>query len=173
VDTTAPGGNETNVTNAVLQLTTTELSHNGSNAAQYGGTASGAASNYAYLKAFSNSTVLTSTSRLSYWIYPQSPLGTEPNASSTTGLNSTCVAVDIIFTNGTTLRDSGRTDQYWNLIHPAHQCNHLHPDQWNYVTVDLSPLSGRTVSRIDIGYDQPNAPAGSYRGYVDDIYLTH
>ena len=173
VDTTAPGGNESNVSSAVLQLTTNELSHGGSNAIQYGGTASGAATNYAYMEAFGNSTVLSSTSRLSYWIFPQSPLGAEPNASSTKGLNSTCVAVDIIFTNGTDLRDSGVTDQYGNHLHPAHQCNHLHPDQWNYVTVDLSSLSGKTISRIDVGYDQPNAPAGSYRGYIDDIKLTH
>jgi hypothetical protein len=173
VDTTSPGGNESNVTSAVLQLTTSAMSHGGSNAIQYGGTASGGTANYAYMEAFSNSTVLTSTSRLSYWIFPQSPLGTEPNASSTTGLNSTCVAIDIIFTDGTTLRGSTRTDQNYNLMHPAHQCNHLHPDQWNYVTSDLSPLSGKTISRIDIGYDQPNAPAGSYRGYVDDISLTH
>jgi hypothetical protein len=173
VDTTSPGGNESNVTSAVLQLTTTEMSHTGGHAIQYGGMASGGTSNYAYMEAFSNSTVLSSTSRLNYWIYPQSPLGAEPNASSTTGLNSTCVAVDIIFTDGTTLRGSTRTDQNWNLMHPAHQCNHLQPDHWNYVTSDLSPLSGKTVSRIDIGYDQPNAPAGSYRGYVDDISLTH
>jgi hypothetical protein len=58
-------------------------------------------------------------------------------------------------------------------MHPAHMCNHLAPDQWNYVTADLSSLSGLTVSRIDVGYDQPNAPAGNYSGYVDDISLTH
>ena len=173
VDTTSPGGGSSNVTGAVLQLTTSEMSHTGGNAIQYGGTAGGGATNYAYMKAFSNSTVLTSTSRLNYWIYPQSPLGAEPNAGSTTGLNSTCVAIDIIFTDGTTLRGSTRTDQYWNPANPQGMCNHLHPDQWNYETVDLSPLSGKTVSRIDIGYDQPNAPAGNFRGYVDDISLTH
>jgi hypothetical protein len=174
VDTTSPGGNVNNVTSPVLQLTTSAMSHGGSNAIQYGGTASGAATNYAYMEAFSNSTVLSSTSRLSYWIFPQSPLGAEPGASSTTGLNSTCAAIDIVFTNGTALRSkTSVTDQYGNKMHPAHMCNHLIPDKWNYVTSDLSSLSGLTISRIDIAYDQPNAPAGSYSGYVDDISLTH
>lgn len=175
VDTTSPGGNENNVASAVLQLTTTEMSHGGGHAMQYGGTASGGTANYALMEAFSNSTALTSTSRLSYWIFPQSPLGAEPNSSSTTVLNSTCVAIDIIFTNSTSLRGkTAITDQYGNQMHPAHMCNHLHPDQWNYVTSDFSSLSGLTVSRIDIGYDQPGSgAAGSYRGYVDDISLTH
>jgi hypothetical protein len=48
----------------------------------------------------------------------------------------------------------------------------LQPDQWNYVTVDLSGISVKTVSRIDIGYDQPGASA-NYGGYIDDISLTH
>ena len=173
VDGTSPGGGESNVTSAVLQKTTSEMSYGGSNAIQYGGTASGGTSNYAYMEAFSNSTTLTSTSRLSYWIYPQSPQGAEPNASSTTGQNSTCVAIDIIFTDGTALRNLSATDQYWNPMNPSHQCNHLQPDRWNYVTADLTRLSGKTVSRIDVGYDQPNAPAGSYRGYIDDITLKH
>jgi len=46
------------------------------------------------------------------------------------------------------------------------------PDQWNYVTVNLSSLSGLAVAHIDIGYDQPGA-SGNYGGYIDDISLTH
>jgi hypothetical protein len=78
----------------------------------------------------------------------------------------------MVFTDGTDLRDSGVQDQYGNQLHPAHECNHLIPDQWNYVTADLSRLSGKTISRIDIGYDQPGV-AGNYSGYVDDIKIHH
>ena len=120
----------------------------------------------------SNSTTLTSTSRLSYWIYPITPLGQESGASSMTGLNSTCAAIDITFTNGTALRNLGVKDQFGNTLNPASECSHLQPDQWNYVTVNLSSLSGLTVSHIDAGYDQPGA-TGNYGGYVDDISLTH
>lgn len=88
------------------------------------------------------------------------------------GLNSTCVAIDIIFTDGTDLRDSGGTDQFGNQLHPAHECNHLEPDQWNYITADLSKLSGKIIGRIDVGHDQPGT-TGNYGGYIDDISLTH
>jgi len=33
-------------------------------------------------------------------------------------------------------------------------------------------LSGKTISRIDIGYDQPGG-SGNYSGYVDDINIHH
>lgn len=171
VDTTSPGGGESDVSNALTELSST-ITRGGGFAIQYGGTASGGSSTHAYLQAFSNSTTLTSASRLSYWVYPMSPMGSESGASSMTGLNSTCVAIDLIFTDGTDLRDSGITDQYGNRLHPAHECNHLEPDQWNYVTADLSTLAGKTVSRIDVGYDQPGA-SGNYGGFIDDIGLSH
>jgi hypothetical protein len=172
VDTTSPGGGESNVTSALTQSSST-ITRGGGNAIQYGGTAGGGSSTNAYLEAFSNSTTLNSNSRLSYWIYPMTPMGSESGASSTTGLNSTCVAIDIIFTDGTALRNiTTVTDQFGNQMHPAHQCNHLQPDQWNYVTADLSGISGKIVSRIDIGYDQPGA-SGNYGGYMDDITLSH
>lgn len=171
VDTTSPGGGLSDVTSEILQASST-ITRGGGNAIQYGGTASGGASTHAYMEAFSNSTTLTSASRLSYWVYPVTPLGSESGAGSMTGLDSTCVALDIIFTDGTALRNiTTITDQYDNQLHPAHECNHLQPDQWNYVTANLSSLSGKIVSRIDIGYDQPGA-SGNYGGFVDDITLS-
>ena len=171
VDSTSPGGGETNVSGAILQASST-ASHGGTYAIQYGGAASGGSATHAYMEAFTNTSTLSSTSRLSYWIYPMTPKGSESGASSMTGLDSTCVAIDIIFSDGTDLRDSGVTDQYGNPLHPAHQCTHLQPDQWNYVTADLGSLANKSVARIDVGYDQPGA-SGNYGGYIDDIVLSH
>lgn len=170
-DTTSPGGGLSDVSGATLQSSST-ITHGGSDAIQYGGSASGGSSTHAYMEAFGNSTTLSSTSRISYWVYPMSPLGSESGASSTTALDSTCVAVDIVFTDGTALRNLGVKDQFGNTLTPANECKHLQPDQWNYVTVDLSSISGKTVSRIDVGYDQPGA-TGTYGGYIDDITLSH
>ena len=119
VDNTAPGGGESNVTGALTESSST-ITRGGGNAIQYGGTASGGTRTHAYLQAFNPSVSLSSTSRLSYWIYPMTPMGSESGASSMTGLNSTCVAIDIVFTDGTELRDSGVTDQFGNQLHPAH-----------------------------------------------------
>ncbi len=199
VDSASPGGGESGVDRAILQ-SSTAVTNGGSDSIHYGGTASGGSdgfqhggtqpnmerlpsaqswrqpsrpsSTHAYMKAFSNSTMLSSTSRLSYWIYPETPLGQEAGASSMTGQNSICVAVDIVFTDGTALRNLPITDQYGNMLNPADECNHLEPDQWNYVTADLGRLSGKMVERIDVDYDQPGG-RGNYGGYVDDVRLTH
>lgn len=171
VDSASPGGGDSNVSGALTESSST-ITRGGGYAVQYGGTASGGSSTHAYLQAFSNSTTLSSVSRLSYWVFPMTPLGSESGASSMTALNSTCVAIDVIFTDGTALRNLGLKDQYGNTLTPSSECSHLQPDQWNYVTADLSSLSGKTVSRIDVGYDQPGA-SGNYGGFVDDITLSH
>jgi hypothetical protein len=103
----------------------------------------------------------------SYWVFPQSP----KISSLVTGSNSAFVALDLVFEDGTNLRDSGLTDQHGTPLHPTHQGSRLILDTWNYVTVDLTRLAGKTISRVDVGFDQPNGNGG-YRGYIDDISLT-
>jgi hypothetical protein len=103
----------------------------------------------------------------SYWIFPQSH--TLNNLAA--GNNSLYVALDIIFKDGTNLRDSGLTNQYGGGVNPTNQASVLALDTWNYVTVDLTPLAGKTVSRIDLGYNQSGS-SGGYRGYVDDVGFT-
>jgi alpha-L-fucosidase 2 len=86
--------------------------------------------------------------------------------------NSTCVAIDMIFTDGSTLRDSGAVDQNGNRLHPAYQCGHLTLDAWNHVTVNLATNdANKQINRILVGYDHPNS-TGGYRGYVDDLTIS-
>jgi hypothetical protein len=143
----------------------------GSTALLYSGMDNSSTSSYAYLKVFdlsSQNVVVSSDTTLSYWVFPQS----SNNYAGLGGSNSTCVAIDLIFTDGTNLRDSGAVDQNGNRVHPAAQCGHLKLDQWNLVTSNIGAVvSGKTISRIDIGYDQPGN-TGGYRGYFDDISLT-
>lgn len=147
--------------------------HSGSHALLYSGSSTSPGSEaYAYMKVFdlsSNPLIVTSTTTLSYWIEPESAASSYNYAS---GSNSTCVAVDLIFSDGTNLRDSGLVDQNGNRIHPADQCNHLMLDTWNLVTVNLGSWgNGKTIVRIDVGYDQVNS-GGGYRGYLDDISIS-
>ncbi len=102
-------------------------------------------------------------------IYPQS----HTSNGNVSGSNSTCVAIDMVFSNSTDLRDSGAVDQNGHTIHPAGQCGHLTLDSWNYVVSNIgAKVSGRTINRIDLGYDQANV-TGGYRGYVDDIKISN
>jgi len=147
-----------------------ENSQSGSGEIMYSGKALGGTSEYAYMKAFDLSAqnlVLAPGMHFSYWIFPQS----QTNYSSVTGKNSTFVALDLIFTDGTNLRDSGLTDQHGVGINPTNQGVILLLDTWNYVSVDLTTLAGKIVNRINLGYDQPGS-SGGYRGYVDDIAFT-
>jgi predicted GH43/DUF377 family glycosyl hydrolase len=148
-----------------------ERAHTGTAALLYSGDAKGGSTDYAYTKAFDLSAdpvKADSGTTLSYWIYPQS----SSSISGVTGDNSTCAAVDMIFSDGTALRNSGAVDQNGNRLHPAYQCGHLKLDQWNYVTSDIgAKVAGKTIVRIDVGYDQPGS-TGGYRGYIDDISLT-
>ena len=154
-------------------IRTGETTHTGSGALMYSGSGQGGTNVYAYLKVYDlgGSPLPIGTGKtLSYWIYPQSNATSAwiPAGSN----NSTCVAVDMIFTDGTALRDSGAVDQNGNRLHPASQCGHLTLDAWNHVTVNLATNNAnKQINRILIGYDHPNS-AGGYRGYLDDLTVS-
>lgn len=176
VDTDSSAGGITNVGPILSGLSGPELgvrsenSQSGSDEIMYSGKALGGAADYAYMKMFnlSNQNVTVSPGmHFSYWIFPQS----NANDPLATGSNSAYLALDLIFTDGTNLRNSGSTDQHGVPLNPLSQGSILTLDTWDYVTVDLTPLAGKTVSRIDLGYDQPGG-SGGYRGYVDDIAFT-
>jgi RHS repeat-associated protein len=150
-----------------------QIGSTGATALLYSGRATSSTSvDHAYMKVFdvsSQNIVVGPSTTLSYWIYPQG----STTSALVSGNNSTCVAIDMVFTDGTDLRDSGAVDQNGNQLHPAHQCGKLTLDQWNYVTSNIGArVNGKIISRIDIGYDQPNV-TGGYRGYIDDISLTN
>src|SRR5688572_10411793 len=111
---------------------------------------------------------VTSSTTLSYWIWPQSSTAD----SRVAGDNSTCIALDVVFTDGSTLRESGSVDQNGDPADAAHQCGTLTKDAWNQVSINLGTMNlGKTISRILLDYDQPGV-SGGFRGYVDDVSLT-
>jgi hypothetical protein len=68
----------------------------------YSGAATGASTDYAYTQVFDTSAAppaVGPNTTSSYWIYPQGS-----GATGVAGTNSTCVAVDLVFTDGTVLR---------------------------------------------------------------------
>lgn len=144
-----------------------EKDHDGTNALVYSGQATGAADDHAYMKLFDLSDRPVNVSKsttLTYSIYPQANGTTAPGVS---GDNSSCVAVDLVFADGTSLHQLAGTP-----LTPASQCGKLQLDHWNQVSVDIGKAAaGKKVVRVDVGYDQPGG-SGGYRGYVDDIALT-
>ena len=177
VDTTGGGLNNVTalccgVSGPEAGVRTGETEHTGSSSLMYSGSADGS-DPHAYMKVFDLSgspLAIGSGKTLSYWIYPQSNATTTwvPAGSD----DSTCVAIDMIFTDGSTLRDSGAVDENGNGIHPADQCGHLTLDTWNHVTVNLGTNNAnKQINRILVGYDQPGG-TGGYRGYIDDLSIS-
>jgi hypothetical protein len=156
----------------VRYTTNGELAHSGTAALMYSGKSTSASASYAYDKLFdlsSQNLVVGPTTTLSYWIYPQSSTTSWGYATAS---NSTCVALDLVFTDGTTLHTSGAVAQNGVPLQPGAQCGHLPLDTWTHVTATIgSAVAGKTISRLNVGYAQ--APVtGGYRGYIDDISLT-
>jgi alpha-L-fucosidase 2 len=149
-----------------------ETARTGTGALMYSGYGQGSSTVYAHLMVYDLSgspLQITAGKTLSYWIYPQSDATTPwvPAGSD----NSTCVAVDLVFTDGSALRDSGAVDQNGIRLHPAYQCGHLTLDAWNHVTVNLATNANKQINRILVGYDHPNT-TGGYRGYLDDLTVS-
>lgn len=137
----------------------------GSRSLLYSGKDNSATKSFAFNKLFTTTAVpVVKKSVLSYWIYPMS-------GGSTAGKNSTCVVVDLTFSNGKLLRDSGLTDQYGNSVHPARRCGVVPLDRWTEVKVPIGDFaSGLQVTSVNVGYEQA-ANTGGYRGYVDRISI--
>lgn len=160
-DTDPGGGGVSNVTSPGAMVMYQEEAHSGDGSLSYSGTATGAAQDYAYMKVFDLSSAplsVTPDTTLSYWIYPEDE-------------DATCESLDLVFTDGTALRDLGATDERGSPLTPSGQCGSLAIDQWNLVTANIGTVAaGKQVSRIDIGFDSPGA-SGSFQGYIDDVSL--
>ncbi|MDH2394097.1 hypothetical protein QCN29_36265 [Streptomyces sp. HNM0663] len=174
------GGGASNVTGRydvhgpVAGTRTGETAHTGTGSLKYSGSTKGGVGNaHAYLKVFDlgdTPVKLDSGKTLGYWIRPD----TADRWDNVDWLdnNSNCVALDLVFTDGSTLRDSGAVDHSGRSIHPAKQCQSLQPNQWNHVTVRIPEgLNGKEVSRINLGYDQDGPGNADYSGYIDDITI--
>ncbi|GGN01940.1 hypothetical protein FHR83_000841 [Actinoplanes campanulatus] len=144
----------------------TARARTGGNAVRVIGNDLDATRSFAYFQALNlDRIVVKPTTKLTYWIFPSNDLAT--------GGNGTCVAVDLMFSNGANLRDSGAVDQNGNRAHPSFQCGKLKTNEWNEVTVPLGALfNGRSITRLDIAYDQA-AQTGGFGAHLDDISITH
>lgn len=138
---------------------TGERAHAGNSALMFSGKDDSSSSSYSYNKVFDVNLVISTDTVLSYWIFPEQG-------------NGRFVAIDLIFTDGGNLRDSGVVDTHTVRMHPQYQGegNSLRVNQWNQVQANIGTLAGRTIDRILVAYDQP-ANAGQFRGYIDDIRI--
>ncbi len=104
---------------------------------------------------------------------------TEPTEAELPHLwDATAFTLDVVCTDGTRLSDTAR-DQYGDALTPEAQdaARKQWVDQWNRRAVDLTPLAGRVVDRLEarLGSATPH-PSGdgarpALRGWLDDVRL--
>ncbi|MBY8880153.1 GH92 family glycosyl hydrolase [Actinacidiphila acidipaludis] len=105
--------------------------------------------------------------RLSYDIFPES-------TGKDQGYPSSFVSVDLAFSDGTYLSSLGATDQYGKALSPRGQgeAKVLQTDQWNQVFAGIGAVAaGKTITRVLLGYDNPDGPA-HFSGWLDDVQVS-
>lgn len=85
--------------------------------------------------------------------------------------NGRHVTVDLVFTDGTTLRDSGATDFEGISMHP--NISRGIENTWRQVQCNIGQwVNGKTIDRILVDYDQGTG-TGAYTTYLDDIIINY
>ncbi|WP_125206392.1 glycoside hydrolase family 71/99-like protein [Capsulimonas corticalis] len=142
---------------------TSDKAQSGSASLAYSGTASGGAATYCYYKVFdvtNSPKTITPNTLLYYWIYPEQD-------------NGRYAGVDILFTDGTTLRTSKCVDQNGHPLRPsAGHGGEIPLGAWSVVTSRLGSLAGKKIRKVWVAFDRPGAK-GEYRGYIDDIRISN
>jgi len=142
-------------------LSTTQASHSGASAQMFSGSANGGASCNAYYKVFSANLPITSTTRMGYWLFPQQD-------------NGRYTGIDLHCTDGTVLRNTAAVDYNGFAIAPSSgHGGSIALNQWTNIKCNIGQwLGGKTVDKIWIAFDRPNA-TGAYRGFIDDLIFTN
>lgn len=146
------GSNSGNPTCSVV----TENHHSGSYSLKIMGKDRSTGTSYAYFKVWDVNIPVSSNTQLSFWNYPLNDLGRY-------------VSVDLIMTDGTTLRDSHAVDANGVSMHPAAGRGII--NTWTQTSCNIGTwLNGKTIDRILLAYD--HAPAtGNFSSYFDDISI--
>lgn len=114
---------------------------------------------FIYFKLYTNLNIsIHEGMRLSYWVYHYQHT------------QSKRMAIDLVFEDGSTLRDSGISDTRGQRIHPAFRNDPL--NQWVQVEVDLTPQTGKIIKEVLVAYDDYEASeTGYFRSYFDDLSI--
>ncbi|MGW4271831.1 GH92 family glycosyl hydrolase [Streptomyces seoulensis] len=142
--------------------------YTGKRALRYAGRHTAQGQAYSYNKIFDVNVKVDRDTALSYRLYPSM-------ADGERDYDATNVAVDLVFTDGTSLSRLGATDQHGFGLTPQAQgaAKTLYVNQWNNVVSRIgSVAAGKTVDRILLAYDSPSGPA-KFRGWLDDVTIRH
>ena len=130
--------------------------HRGLYSLKVTGTDNSTSSSYAYFNAFAVNIPVSDTTELTFWTNPTNTLGRY-------------ISVDLLFTDGTALRNAGAYDDNGISMHPSAGRGAV--GTWSKTSCEIGHfVNGKTIQTILIGYD--HAPGtGTFTGYIDDISI--
>ncbi len=130
--------------------------HAGKRALRIAGNADDPAYSYVYFQALDGPVALWDDTVLSYWIRPANARGR-------------CVGVDLLFADGSTLRDSGARTADGQGVHPGGPKGAV--GKWTNVTIRLgSFVAGKTVAAVLVAYDSRGG-GGPFEAFIDDLAI--
>lgn len=133
---------------------------------EYTGTIAGEVGGRARAAVFDVSIPVTAATELSYRVFPRF-------IDDDLRYPATWVAVDLEFSDGTSLSTLGALDQHGFVLSPRGQgeSKSLYTDQWNHKQSSIGDVAaGKTIERILVGVEMPFGPA-EFRGWIDDIRI--
>jgi predicted alpha-1,2-mannosidase len=138
----------------------------GTHSLKYSGHHTAAGEGYATNRLFDVSIPVADTTRLSYKIFPEF-------TGNDLQYPSTYTAVNLHFTDGSSLSDLAPIDSYGvgATALGQGQGKILYTNQWNSVQIDVGAVAaGRTIDGIQLSYDNDGAEADTaFQGWIDDI----
>jgi predicted alpha-1,2-mannosidase len=138
----------------------------GTHSLKYAGEHTAAGRGFATNRLFDTSIPVVGSTRLSYKVFPEF-------TGNDLQYPSTYVAIDLHFTDGSTLSGLKPIDSYGIDATARGQGagKILYTNQWNSVKVDVGAVAaGKTVDRVLLSYDNDGASAGTaFQGWIDDV----
>ena len=128
----------------------------GARALRVTGNAEDPSYSYVYFAVFEETLGVAPDSVLSYWIRPANERGQ-------------CVGIDLRFTDGTTLRDSGGKTADGQALHPGNTRGVI--GEWTQVVIPIGRFAaGKAIEAILFAYDS-RAAGGPFEAFIDDVKL--
>ncbi|MFT4211045.1 MAG: hypothetical protein QM626_04160 [Microbacterium sp.] len=144
------------VSGSTSSIRTDNVSRSGDGSLLVAGTDDSPDLSYSISKVYDVDIPVTADTTLSYWFLPSSEAGRH-------------VTVDLLFTDGTTLRDSGALDFEAIRMHPVDARGIV--GVWRHVGSRIGLwTAGKTIDRILVDYDD-GPDTGAYETRIDDLYI--
>jgi len=149
------GGGRRTVSQATCRPVEAEA-HTGQRVLRIAGQADDPSYSYVYFKVFEEPVGVHSDTVLSYWVKPLNERGRR-------------IGVDLLFTDGSTLRDSGARTADGQGVHPGGPRGVV--GEWTEVNIPLGRShAGRVIAAILVAYDSRDG-GGPFEAWIDDLAL--